>query len=159
MLGCGNLPLVEAVGLAIILWFRQNAFWRSRSFPYHISSVTAALRPKNTPPECFCSATRWAGLSIPFLFRLQKQKRAFRLFFFFGGGGGNRTHVRKPLNATFSGCRVPTVFSGEDADTRASSRGSLLMHDRYKSELSVHVRCSFDARRYAAALITRTSGL
>ena len=59
----------------------------------------------------------------------------------FGGGGGNRTHVRKPLNATFSGCRVPTVFPGKDADTRASSRGSLFMHDRYKSELSVHVRC------------------
>lgn len=72
-----------------------------------------------------------------------KTKRAckYRLFLCFGGGGGNRTHVRKPLNATFSGCRVPTVFPGEDADTRAPSRGSLLMHDRYKSELSVHVRC------------------
>ena len=59
----------------------------------------------------------------------------------FGGGEGNRTPVRKPLDATFSGCRVSTVFPAGTAGTQAVPVGSLLVHDRYKSKLTVHVRC------------------
>ena len=57
MLFCTHC-VVEAVEQTMILRFRQNAFWRSRSFLLRILPVTAALRPKNTPPECFCLSYR-----------------------------------------------------------------------------------------------------
>jgi len=132
--------LVEVAGLAIESRFRQNAFWRARSFLHRIMLVTASLRPKNTPPECFCLSYRHRhGLSIPGIYLHQTKKSLAALFP--GGGGGNRTRVRKPLNATFSGCRVSTVFPGSTAGTQAVLLGSLLVHDRYKSKLTVHVRC------------------
>ncbi len=59
----------------------------------------------------------------------------------FGGGEGNRTPVRKPLDITFSGCRISTVFPGDAAGIQAASRSSLFMPDRYKSKLPMHVRC------------------
>ena len=52
----------------------------------------------------------------------------------FGGGEGNRTPVRKPLDATFSGCRVSFMIPDSGAGTQASLCGSSLMHDRYKSD-------------------------
>ena len=73
--------LVEAVGQSIVSRFRQNAFWRSRPFLLRTLSATAALRPKNTPPECFCLSYRHRhGLSIPISMLTPKTKRAFRLF-------------------------------------------------------------------------------
>ena len=39
--------------------------------------------------------------------------------FVFGGGEGNRTPVRKPLDATFSGCRESTEFPKSTADSQA----------------------------------------
>jgi len=73
--------------------------------------------------------------------KADKSAKNAELSTFCGGSGGNRTRVRKPLDATFSGCRVSFVFPARDAGTQASRIGSLLVHDRYKSKLTVHVRC------------------
>ena len=49
-----------------------------------------------------------------------------------GGAEENRTPVRKALNRTFSGCRVPLDLSQTDADTRAAVWGSAFVYDRFK---------------------------
>ncbi len=73
--------------------------------------------------------------------KADKSAKNAELSTFCGGGEGNRTPVRKPLNATFSGCRISFVFPGKAAGIQAALRGSFLMHDRYKSKITVHVRC------------------
>ena len=74
----------------------------------------------------------------------------------FGGAGESRTRVRKPLDTTFSGCRLSIIFPAKLSDSQDSLVGILLVHDRYKEKISVHVRCCGYAPNEAAALITGT---
>jgi len=59
----------------------------------------------------------------------------------FGGDEGSRTPVRKPIHTTFSGCSRSIGIPAENAGQQASPDGSFLMHDGYKSKLTVHGRC------------------
>lgn len=63
----------------------------------------------------------------------------------FNGDGGSRTRVRKPIHATFSGCRPPFFIPAQLPDGRGSRDGSFLMRDGCKSKLTVHGRRCNDA--------------
>ena len=59
----------------------------------------------------------------------------------YAGDGGSRTRVRKPIRATFSGCRSSFVFPADVPGDQGTLVGSRLLHDGYKGKLTVHVRC------------------
>ena len=64
---------------------------------------------------------------------------------FRAGDGGSRTRVRKPIHATFSGCRPSFVFPACIPGGQGTQVGSPFVRDGYKSELTVHGRHSFYA--------------
>ena len=61
------------------------------------------------------------------------------------GDGGSRTRVRKPIHATFSGCRPSFVFPACIPGGQGMQVGSPFVRDGCKSELTVHGRHSFYA--------------
>ena len=62
-------------------------------------------------------------------------------FIFVYGDGGSRTRVRKPIRATFSGCRPSFVLPAPVPGGQGTEVGSRLLHDGCKGKLTVHVRC------------------
>ena len=59
--------------------------------------------------------------------------------FVMNGDDGNRTRVQKPLDITFSvGSQSIKILTSERRVT-GFRQGSLLVHDRYNGEISVHV--------------------
>ena len=59
----------------------------------------------------------------------------------YGGGDGSRTHVRKPLDTTFSVGSLLFVFPDGGANRHVSSSGSTFLPDRFKCNR----RCRFTA--------------
>ena len=110
---------------------------------------TSLEKQKTLLMKCFCISPETAGVAGPRRLRLRhasfstpagiKRKNADRRLSFYGDGG-SRTRVRKPIHATFSGCRRSTVFPAHSAVRQAERVGSFLMHDGCKSKLTVHVR-------------------
>jgi len=80
-----------------------------------------------------------------------------RSAFCFGGDDGNRTHVRKPLDKTFSvGSLLFRIPFGEREQTRYPL-GSPFLLDRLKSEPPMQVHCSDDVQS-AVAVLGRGTG-
>ena len=77
------------------------------------------------------TANELHGRGISNIFNLKKAE--FGCPAFRAGDGGSRTRVRKPIHATFSGCRRSIVFPASSAVRQALQVGSLLLHDRYIS--------------------------
>ena len=71
---------------------------------------------------------------------LKNDKFQQKLVVFRGGAGESRTRVRKPLDITFSGCRMPFVLPAHISDIRDIQVGILFVRDGCKEKLAVHVR-------------------
>ena len=63
-----------------------------------------------------------------------------------GGSEGSRTPVRKPLDTTFSGCRVSFTLFAARAGTQARVSSNRFLRDRFNGKPPMHVHHSFDAQ-------------
>ena len=63
-----------------------------------------------------------------------------------GGGEGSRTPVRKPLDTTFSGCRVSFTLFDARAGTQARSSSNRFLRDRFNGKPPMHVHHFHDVQ-------------
>ena len=73
-------------------------------------------------------------------------KRRQKPPFCYGGAEGNRTPVRKPLDTTFSGCRVSFTLFAARAGTQARSSSNRFLRDRFNGKPPMHVHHFHDVQ-------------
>ena len=113
--------------------------------PFHVAALIMKKHRITVLPHCQVSPFHgysprsWDAVIFKFM------KAEFGCTAFRAGDGGSRTRVRKPIHATFSGCRPSFVFPACIPGGQGTQVGSPFVRDGYKSELTVHGRHSFYA--------------